>query len=281
MGKRKPPKPLISPPDKTLRRGGREPFPVPGFHGVCQALNQQEVAVMEVWLATGRSSSRVEEVLQLARDQRVPVLYREPRDMDRLLPGLAHQGMVALMADFPYADLTQLVRTARSHPEPALLLALDHITDEGNLGAILRTAAFFGAHGVLLPKDRSARVSPQVVKRSAGAFGLLPVARVVNLARSLQDLEREGFWIIGTSGQGRESLYGFDWDRDLVLVLGNEERGMGQAIQAACQETVHIPASGAPPSLNVAVACGVLLSEIKRQQHVQTQEPGTSAHPLP
>lgn len=146
------------------------------------------------------------------------------------------------------------------------MLAVDHITDEGNLGAIIRTAAFFGVHGLILPKDRSARVTSRVMKNSAGGYAHVPVSVVVNLGRALDDLKEEGFWIIGAAGEGRESIYTFDWKRDLVLVLGNEEKGISQGIRKRCHELVNIPESGPIQALNVSVAAGVILSEITRQR---------------
>ncbi|MBW1829770.1 MAG: 23S rRNA (guanosine(2251)-2'-O)-methyltransferase RlmB [Deltaproteobacteria bacterium] len=169
-----------------------------------------------------------------------------------------------------YCELSRLTDTRpRSQ---ALLIALDHITDEGNMGAIIRTALFFGANGLIIPKDRSAGITANVVKRSSGAWMHLPIARVVNLGRALDTLNKNGYWIIGTSGEGRESIYNFDWNRDVVLVLGNEQKGLSQSVGKRCHEIVGIPVSGPAESLNVAVACGVILSEVTRQRKAEKLE---------
>ncbi len=185
--------------------------------------------------------------------------------MSRLLPGIAHQGIVAVSGAFTYTDLERIIDSSLKSEGHGLVIAADHITDEGNLGALIRTAAFFGAHGLIIPKDRSARVTSKVLKRSSGAFVHLPVAQVVNMGRALDILEKKGFWIIGASGDGAESIYQFDWKRSLVLVLGNEQKGLSQAVRKRCQQVVRIPSAGSVESLNLAVATGVVLAEARRQ----------------
>jgi 23S rRNA (guanosine2251-2'-O)-methyltransferase len=174
---------------------------------------------------------------------------------------------VGLTDAFAYADLDRVMdRALKNRGGNGLLIAADHITDEGNLGALIRTAVFYGADGLVLPKDRSAAVSGKVLKRSSGTYVHLPVSRVVNLARALDLLARRGFWIVGAAGDGSESIYRFDWNRDLVLVLGNEMRGLGRSVRQRCHQVVRIPSPGLTVSLNVSVAGGVILSEIYRQR---------------
>lgn len=190
--------------------------------------------------------------------------------MDHHLPGIAHQGIVALAEEFTYIDFNTLIDLSLDASEQSLLLAADHITDEGNLGALIRTAAFFGCHGLILPKDRSAKVTQKVRKRSAGSYVHLPVSRVVNLGRALDALDRKGFWIIGAAGEAVETIYRFDWNRPLVLVVGSEERGLSRSVRSRCHELVSIPSYGQVASLNVSVACGIILSEIFRQRKVSS-----------
>jgi 23S rRNA (guanosine2251-2'-O)-methyltransferase len=192
------------------------------------------------------------------------VLTKTSRDLSLLFPDLSHQGIVGVAEEFVYTDLEQLVQ---SRPQnQGLLIALDHITDEGNLGAIIRTCVFFGAQGLILPKDRSAGMTAGALKRSSGLYIHLPISRVVNLARSLELLKKEGFWIIGAAGESQCTVYDFDWNREVVLVLGNEERGLSESVKKVCDQVVGIPACGRAESLNVAVAGGVILSEIVRQR---------------
>ncbi|MDZ7699331.1 MAG: 23S rRNA (guanosine(2251)-2'-O)-methyltransferase RlmB [Deltaproteobacteria bacterium] len=255
------------------RREERKPspdlLPIPGFHGVREALTRRagHMDIKAVWVARGKRSTRMDEIMALARKRGIPVEYKPPQQLDRLAPHVAHQGMVALAAGFAYTRLDDMLKAERGKAGYALLLALDHITDEGNLSALIRSAAFFGVQGLIIPRDRSAQITPTVLKRASGACAHLPVSQVVNMARTLEFLNNRGFWIIGTSGQGPTSIYRFDWNRDVVLVLGNEERGIGKAVQKQCHDTVHIPSPGSLDALNVSVAGAVILSEISRQQH--------------
>jgi 23S rRNA (guanosine2251-2'-O)-methyltransferase len=179
---------------------------------------------------------------------------------------VSHQGIAAFVEPFAYTDLDRLCKGPFFSDRGGLLLVADHITDEGNLGALMRTAAFFRVDGLIIPKNRSARVSAAVQKRAAGATAHIPVARVVNLGRCLDFLESKGFWIIGTASDGPVSIFRFEWDRSVALILGNEQQGLSRPVRRRCHQVVKIPSGGAVDSLNVAVAGGVVLSEILRQR---------------
>jgi 23S rRNA (guanosine2251-2'-O)-methyltransferase len=230
-------------------------------------LKQDKIRIKEIWIGKEKKSARIEEILSIARERKVPVLFKKNTEISRLFKDFAHQGIVALAQGFTYANLDRVIHLASQSQETGLLIALDHITDEGNLGALIRTAAFFGAHGLMIPKDRSARVTAKVLKRSSGAHVFLPIARVVNIGRTLDFLkEKKKFWIIGASGESRDSIYRFDWQRDMVLVLGNEQSGLSRSVKKRCHQVVGIPPWGNIESLNVSVACGAILSEIRRQR---------------
>jgi 23S rRNA (guanosine2251-2'-O)-methyltransferase len=173
--------------------------------------------------------------------------------------------VVAVAEPFRYTELSDIIQPSSSK-QGRLILALDHVTDEGNLGAVIRTAAFFGVEGLVLPRERSAGMSPSVMKRSSGGWIHLPVARVVNLRRALDLLADKGYWIIGTTADGPDSIYRFDWKRDVVLVMGSEQKGLARLSRERCHAMVRIPGSGRMESLNVSVACGILLAEIVRQR---------------
>ena len=222
----------------------------------------------ELWIAEGKRSDRAKEILRLAGQRGIPVKFKKGTVIDALMTDITHQGLVAMAREFSYADFSRIVDISLQDPGHALIIAADHITDEGNLGALIRTAAFFGAHGLILPKNRSARVTERVRKRSSGGYVHLPVARVVNLGRALDTLNLKGFWIIGAAVEGPESIYGFDWKRDLVLVLGSEDRGLSRTVRTRCHQLVSIPAYGDLGSLNISVAGGIILSEIVRQRGV-------------
>lgn len=251
---------------KSRRDDRRIGHMIPGFHAVHTALESETLPIEALWIARGKGTERARGILDIAERRGIPIQYKARSELDVALPEVAHQGIVALVGKFVYADLDGIVERALREPGRGLILAADHITDEGNLGALIRTAAFFGAHGLLLPKDRSARVSEKVLKRSSGACAYLPVAQVVNLGRALDHLNSNGFWIVGAAGEGPESIYTFDWNRDVALVLGREDRGLTRMIRERCQQVVRVPGEEQVESLNVSVAGGVILSEIRRQR---------------
>jgi 23S rRNA (guanosine2251-2'-O)-methyltransferase len=231
---------------------------------------QGRTEIRELWIAEDKRSPRIRELVRLAEDRNIPISYRSVSRLSRLLPETAHQGVVAWTESFVYSELDQVMEPETFPSGNSLLIAADHITDEGNLGALVRTAAFFGSEGLILPKDRSARMTPQVLKRSSGGYLHLAVVSVVNLGRALDLLKKRGFWVIGASGDGPESIYRFDWRRNLVLVLGSEQKGLGRSVRERCDEVVRIPRPGEVESLNVAVAAGIILSEIFRQRSMST-----------
>jgi len=242
------------------------PLLIPGFHGVRLTLSQGKVAILELWIAEGKKPARIEEIIRMAKEKNIPISFKKRTELDCLFPGIAHQGIVALAEKFVYADPDQLINTSLQDQGRALIIAADHITDEGNLGALIRSASFFGAHGLIIPKDRSAKVTAGVLKRSSGACASLPIVKVVNMGRTMDLLAKKGFWIIGASGESPNSIYGFDWNRDLVLILGNERRGLSSGVRRRCHHVVSVPSVGDAESLNIAVAGGVILSEIVRQR---------------
>jgi 23S rRNA (guanosine2251-2'-O)-methyltransferase len=224
------------------------------------------IQVHEIWIGEGKRGTRPDEVLRLARDKSIPVSIRKQNDIKCLIPGINHQGILAFAEGFAYLDLEALVDSASVGQGSRLILAADHITDEGNLGALMRTSVFFGVQGLILPKDRSARITGKLLKRTSGAFAALPVVQVVNLRRALDALRDKGFWIIGAAGEGRVSIYDFDWERDTILVLGSESKGLSRSVRQGCDALVRIPGAGALESLNVSVAGGIILAEINRRR---------------
>jgi len=236
-----------------------------GVNAVMEILKQHR-GVIGLFIAKGRTSGRIREILDLAREKEVTIAFKDRIFLDKLSSGTAHQGILAIIGTYSYCTAEDLVVTALAQKTQALLLAADHITDPGNLGSLIRTAEFFGVHGLILPKDRSASITDTVHKRSAGGTAYLAVARVVNLARTLKQLADKGIWLVGAEGKSETSLYNFDWSRNLVLVLGSEERGLSKVVRNLCHHLVSIPRLGHIDSLNVSVAAGIILSEIVRQR---------------
>jgi 23S rRNA (guanosine2251-2'-O)-methyltransferase len=239
---------------------------IPGIHSVKEAIVNNKSSIIELWITQGKISGKKKEIITLAQKHKIPVFEKESSILDSVLPGTNHQGIAALIKGFEYTGLNALIKSSHNKKGRNLFIAIDHITDEGNLGAILRTAAFFGVNGIILPKDRSAKVSGGAIKMSSGGYAHVPVSLVVNLGRAIDMLNEEGFWIIGTSGTGRDTIYDFDWRGDILLVLGNEEKGVSPSILKRCHQTLKIPSSGKIDALNVSVATGVTLSEITRQR---------------
>jgi 23S rRNA (guanosine2251-2'-O)-methyltransferase len=247
---------------------------VPGFQAVKAALSRDETKIQALWIAKGKRTERVQQILDLADRKGIPVVFKAVADLDCRLPSVSHQGIVALMGGFAYADLGELLCGLGRFRGEGLLVVADHITDEGNLGALIRTAAFFGTHGLILPKDRSARVTERVIKRSSGGIAYLPIVQVVNLGRSLDHLKEKGFWVIGAAGEAQGSIHAFDWKRDLVLVLGSEDKGLSRSVRGRCDHMVRIPGAGSVHALNVSVAGGIILAEILRQRSGKESSPG-------
>lgn len=239
---------------------------IPGFHAVRESLAKTPEHLREVWVGLSRKGARAEEIARLGAEMGVPVQFKDLREIEALMPGAAHQGFVAFSEAFSYMHLEDLIEKSRRAPGHGLLIVADHITDEGNLGALIRTAAFFGAQGLILPKDRSAKVTGKLLKRTSGAHASLPISQVVNLGRALDLLAENAFWVIGAAGEAEESIYHFDWKRDAVLVLGSESKGLSHSVRDRCHALVRIPGSGQVESLNVSAAGGVILSEIMRQR---------------
>ena len=239
---------------------------IPGLQATREALRSGTIEISEIWVKAGRRNGRIEEIQRLAKTGGIPLLFKKGKQLDLLLPDVVHQGIIAFAQRFDYVDLDHIIRASSRDSGYALIMAADHITDEGNLGALIRAAAFFRTHGLILPRDRSAKVTENVLKRSAGSSIYVPVTRVVNLCRTLDILNKKGFWIIGAAGEGPESIYEFDWKRDLVLVLGSEGKGLSRSVRERCHQLVSIPAVGPVDSLNISMAGGVILSEIRRQR---------------
>ena len=241
------------------------PQAISGINAVKENLRQGQ-NIKELLIAKEKKVGRLSEILDMAQEKGIPIRHTDGFQLDKISPNLPHQGVIAILADYRYFPLEDLIEMSVSSKTKGLLIAADHITDAGNLGSVIRTVEFFGVDGLILPRDRSASITDVVHKRSAGGSAFLPVARVINLARTLKQLSDKGFWIIGSAGESKASIYEFDWNRDLVLVLGNESKGLSAVVRKQCHHLVGIPKWGQLDSLNVSVAAGIILSEIVRQR---------------
>jgi len=204
------------------------------------------------------------QIIALAKQRGIVVVEAEKASLDKMCEGRPHQGVVAQLAVAPYMEFEDLVDKALAAPLP-LLLVLDHIQDPHNLGAILRSGLAAGAQGVIIPKRRSAALSPAVAKSSAGAVMHLAVARVANLAQHVTRLKDAGFTVIGADSNGKV-IYDVKLACPLAVIVGSEDESISRLLREACDELVAIPMSGPVGSLNASVAAGVLLFEVVRQQ---------------
>ncbi len=236
-----------------------------GLNPVIEALRGTRKA-FELFVVGAGSDKRLEKLLKLAREKGVPLRSREKADISRLCGTEHHQGVALRVEGFSYAELDEILDRCRASGEKGLLLALDGVQDPHNLGAIIRSAACAGAHGVIIPKDRAARITPTVEKSSAGAVETVPVAQVVNVAQTLDELKKEGFWIFGASDSAPGMLFGQDFSGPVVLVIGSEGEGIRPLVRKKCDGLFSIPMRGGVSSLNASVAAGVALFEVVRQR---------------
>lgn len=207
----------------------------------------------------------MQEIVDLARAANIPVRFERREQLDRMARGSAHQGVVAVGGDFAYRTLDELAGDAR------LVVVLDGVEDPHNLGAIVRTAHCAGASAVIVPERRSAGVTDTVTKAAAGALEHLPIVRVVNLNRALEDLKRRGFWIYGLDERGSGSYDRIDYGTPTAFVLGGEGAGLHELVRKHCDALVRIPMAGKISSLNVSVATGVVLFDWVRRLSASKQ----------
>ena len=225
------------------------------------------VPATALYVALGtESDERLTESVTRAADSGIPILEVSRTDLDRMSSNGLHQGIGLQVPPYQYAHPADLLREATSDVMPALLVALDNISDPRNLGAIVRSAAAFGGHGVLIPQRRSASVTAVAWRTSAGAAARLPVARATNLNRTLKDWGDAGLQIVGLDAGGDTTLDELDATGPTVVVVGSEGKGLSRLVRENCDAVVSIPMAGPTESLNASVAAGVVLAEIARQR---------------
>lgn len=253
---------------KDYRNRGASPEAeiVAGPRAALEVLRAGKRAVRRLILARQEAGATVETILGLARTRQVPVETRPREELDRVVHGATHQGVLLEVGPFPYAEPEALVAQASQGPAPGFLLALDGIQDPQNLGAIIRSAEAAGVQGCILPRDRAAGVTAAAVRASAGATEHLAIAQVTNLAALLEYVKSQGLWVVGAdSAEGRD-LFAADLTDPLVLVIGGEERGLRHLTKTRCDSIVRIPSRGKVASLNASAAAAVCLFEAARQR---------------
>ena len=235
-----------------------------GFHAVRSALRRDNTQFEEIYVDASRNDPRSRELLEFAEQRQVRVMSVEGERLDGLTGGARHQGVVAKILDTPLSrDLDEILDQAT---EPAFLLVLDGVQDPHNLGACLRVADAMGVHVVIAPKDSSVGITAIVSKVASGAAETVPYIMVTNLARSLRDLKDRNIWFVGADETGDQDLHQADLSGPMGLILGAEGTGLRRLTRELCDRMVRIPMFGSVESLNVSVATGICLYEVRRQR---------------
>jgi 23S rRNA (guanosine2251-2'-O)-methyltransferase len=245
------------------------PEMVAGRNPVVEAL-RAGIPASTLYVAVGiDADERVREAVKLASALRIPMLDAQRTELDRYTSGAVHQGLVLQVPNYEYAHPDDVLALATKSGQPPLIVALDGVTDPRNLGAVVRSAAAFGAHGVLIPERRAAGMTASAWKASAGAAARLPVGRATNLNRALAAYKDAGLLVVGLAGGGDVDLSEFEAATEpIVLVVGSEGKGLSRLVQERCDLVVRIPIAAATESLNASVAAGVALYEVARRRAV-------------
>ena len=238
---------------------------IEGRNAVTEAL-RAGTPINKIFLARGETDKTLGHIASTARNAGVVVVEVDRRKLDFMSRTKAHQGVIALAAVREYASVEEILSIAREKGEAPLLVICDEISDPHNLGAIIRTAECAGAHGIIIPKRRSAGLTSIVGKTSAGAISYMPVARVPNLTALIKDLKEQGIWVFGTAAEGTTSLYEADLKGPSAIVIGSEGDGMGRLVRENCDFIAELPMPGGFESLNAGVAAAVTMYEILRQR---------------
>jgi 23S rRNA (guanosine2251-2'-O)-methyltransferase len=240
-----------------------------GIHAVREALEAGS-PFDRIVIAKGRQDTRVEEIVQLARGHGIAVRFEDRAQLDRLANTRDHQGVVAIAAARAAATLEDILERAnQSKSQQGLIVLLDGVEDPHNLGAIIRTALAAGAHGVVIPERRAAGLTDTVARASAGALAHLPVAKVTNLVRAMEELKEAGYWLVGLDEGSQKNYAEVDYTSPTGIIMGGEGDGLHELTRKRCDFVVSLPTTGPVKSLNVSVATGVVLFEALRQRHTR------------
>ncbi|WP_102029390.1 23S rRNA (guanosine(2251)-2'-O)-methyltransferase RlmB [Salirhabdus sp. Marseille-P4669] len=235
-----------------------------GKNPVIEALRSGRT-INKVLLLENIKSQSAKPIIQLCKENGVITQSVPKRKLDQI--GQNHQGVAASIAAYDYASIDDLLNKAKSLNEQPFLIILDELEDPHNLGSILRTCDSVGAHGVIIPKRRSVQLTQTVAKASAGAIEYVPVARVTNIARTIDELKQENIWVVGTDASGEEDYRQLNGDMPLALVIGSEGRGLSRLVRDKCDWLIRLPMKGSVTSLNASVAASLLLYEVYRKRY--------------
>lgn len=243
---------------------GYQEFTIEGRNAVIEAYRAGR-AIDRIYIQDGCQDGPVMTIKREARKHDTVIKYVARERLDQLSETGKHQGVIAYAAAYEYVQVEDILEKAREKGEPPFLILLDNIEDPHNLGAIIRTANLAGVHGVIIPRNRAVGLTATVARTSAGALNYTPVARVTNLARTIEELKKEGLWFVCADMDGT-MMYDLDLKGPIGLVIGNEGEGVGKLVREKCDMVASIPMKGQIDSLNASVAAGVLAYEILRQR---------------
>jgi 23S rRNA (guanosine2251-2'-O)-methyltransferase len=235
-----------------------------GNNSVTEALKARGRAFEWVGMAKERHDLRLQRLIEDCRKIGIPVRFLQRMELDRMAGNAAHQGVVAVTSAKQYNDLEDVIAAKRG--KYSMMVVLDGVEDPHNLGAILRTADAAGANGIVIPERRAAAVTGTVTKASAGASEHLPIAKVTNISRTIEDLKENNIWTVGLDERATQTYDALDYNMDCAVVLGGEGKGLHDLVKRKCDFLVSIPMLGKVPSLNVSVAAAIVLYEVVRQR---------------
>ena len=238
---------------------------ISGKNPVLEALEAGQ-AINKIYLASGPKNPVDRKIMQLARQNGIPVREVDRRKLAEIAGHDKTQGVVAVVMEYAYASIEDIFKHSQSRNEAPLLAILDEIQDPHNFGAIIRSAEAFGFHGIIISKDRSVGITETVVKTSAGAVAHLPIARVNNLATTIKELKKNNVWIAGTDQEANDSYFAADLNRSLAILIGSEGKGMRRLVKESCDFLVRIPMVGKINSLNASVAAALVFCEARKQR---------------
>jgi 23S rRNA (guanosine2251-2'-O)-methyltransferase len=237
-----------------------------GIHPVMEALESSHVQFQKIFISTPKPHPSMQRILNLANQRHIPIAFTTKEALEQIAHGGLHQNVVGFLKEIPYVDIGEILTHWKKEGRKALFLILDGIQDPQNLGSLIRTALGCGAHGIIIPKHSAARITPTVVKTSAGAVAHLPIARVVNIVTTVDALKKEEIWVYGASGEAKDLIYELDLNIDLAIVIGAEGKGIRPLVKKRCDRLFSIPMKGPLSSFNASISAGMILYEVMRQR---------------
>ncbi|WP_062349774.1 23S rRNA (guanosine(2251)-2'-O)-methyltransferase RlmB [Bacillus kwashiorkori] len=239
---------------------------IAGKNPVLEAMKSNR-EINKIWISEGSQKGSMQSIINSAKEKNIIVQFVPRKKIDELANGVNHQGVCAQVAAYKYYELDDLFKKAESANETPFFLILDELEDPHNLGSIMRTADACGVHGIIIPKRRSVGLTTTVAKASTGAIEHIPVVKVTNIARTMDELKEKGIWIVGTDASAKIDYRKMDGQLPIALVIGSEGKGIGRLNKQKCDFLIHLPMRGHVTSLNASVAAALLMYEVYRHRN--------------